>query len=284
MKIKDLLNNYTLLKKSYRKKNQLKKIFNINYNSNINSFFSKPFFFLLAVLSPISLVWIAANYIQQEIDLIIFLGAFITYIGGMISFTHFLEKKQIKKYKSSYLPSLIQKSVYSFFFNKNKIHSIFKKHLNKKEKEIIKDIDNLTFEFKKRYIKEYIENNKKPFYLDIESHYINGSCYSNKQTISLFNIITFIFEEISIEELNLISNNKIEKIINDFSLEEQLSLTNLLAKRIQDNNNNVEEIESKKKQIKNNLKFFENENNTLNITNKNTEQTLFLNNLIVKKK
>jgi hypothetical protein len=272
MKINTILKDFNLLKKSYRKRKHIKNLLlkrndsdnkEMLKNTLFGSFLGLIFFYFIKHFIYLTgfefesfnfFFFIFTSLILSEITRI--------YIKKILMKNIKKENKLFFTYSNNY-----------FFPNLNKsLQIFFSKNLNKEETEIILFIDTLKEKIFNDYIKEFKETQAQLECQGNSCYNQHAETYANDKLkdITLFEITLYSFKNMNACDITELKLEGVEYILSHFSLNEQIELTQLINKKI---NNEI----NKNKILENNLSILNKKNTQLNVS-------LIFNNKIKKEK
>jgi hypothetical protein len=269
MNFKKIITKYQNYKKSYRVKSKLKSFFYKNHSYSFHSTFVNFGALVCAFASPALFI----SLFNVTNPFLFGLSAAIPLILPIIFFVKLDNKNHKEKCKdiNPFLNSLFTE--YSIIFIKKeaitKTNDLFNKHTNSETLEEFEELDKvndiLTENHKNQFIKENKHKIKYNFWnlLSLKHVNVDARMYSENKKNSLLDIITCCFEKMPLIDLKSISKKELNVVLNDFNIEEQIKLSDIVKNRLFEEN-------KKEKELSYNLKEIENlKNSNTIINNKN---------------
>lgn len=161
-------------------------------------------------------------------------------------------ENKINKIKN--LNNILEKKLkFSYFFNKKKVEKLNKVYnfcFEKSDEKSIKNIQLIEKKIRRKYEKKFIQENNDN-YKNKSKLELKACAYSTEMKIKMFHIIEHIFENIEIKDLEKISDEKLEELLSDLSMEEKIELTNKFKKKLKIEKIKIKEVNENLEVIKN---------------------------------
>ena len=161
-------------------------------------------------------------------------------------------KKTIKDKKVNFF---ILKNIKRYFlfksFDISKVNKIFNKYIDKKNIQLNQDIELIDKKIRYQAKKNFSDKNEdKYFFNPFKSVNMEAEYYGESLNLDWKDYVLFLFRNANSEELENVSNECLSNILNDFDLDIQIEISNIIK-------NKIKEKKDKENIIKNNLKEIE---------------------------
>jgi hypothetical protein len=249
LKLTNIIENFKNYKKGYKQRAFILKLWRRADDGALNILVLLPLVLTLFLVFPALFAFIIpASFFFKALTFMIFV---VIAIFNAPDVLNILSKLTVGKIKNIHpaLSFIWSDRIVLSKYNREKINQIVTKKFKKEDYNHFLSTTSVIKEIQEEKIEHYLEENG---YFPSKKLAINNARMTiEANKITLLDIIHFYLNKSTIEELENLDKNKLKEALKDFSIEEQINVTDIITAKLEEKNAKQNKLNSNLEKINN---------------------------------